>query len=321
MVETEKGYAPQNGYLRRVLENLSELCNDEMPEWELFEFEKLYDSSNISVREWNRIARVIRDKYDAYDGFVILHGTDTMAYTASALSFMLENLTKPVVLTGSQIPIGKVRSDARENLITSVLIAGAGRCSEVTLFFGGKLLRGNRSVKVSADELTAFDSPNAPYLASADIEVHYNEVPSPNSNGVFSVTELADDIPIAVLKVFPGIQFRLFDGIMTEQLKGLVLEAFGVGNVPQYEDSLLPLIRKAEKNGTVITVCTQCLRGSVHLGTYETSSALKEAGALSGYDMTVETAVTKLRYLFSKGYSTGRIKELMETNLRGELSK
>lgn len=321
MVETERGYAPRSGYLRRVLNNLTELCSDSMPEWDLVEFETLYDSSDISVPEWNRIAGVIRDNYGDYDGFVVLHGTDTMAYTASALSFMLEGLGKPVVLTGSQIPIGQVRSDARENLITSMLIAAEGKCPEVSLFFGGKLLRGCRATKVSSDDLDAFASPNLPELATAGIDVRYNEKYIRAPGNELRVTEFSDDLPIAVLKIFPGIQFRLFESIMTDQLKGLVLEAFGAGNVPGTEAAMLPLIRRAAENGTVITVCTQCLRGAVQLGTYEASASLREAGAVSGFDMTAEAAVTKLHYLFARGYRTSEICRLMETNLRGELTK
>ena len=271
--------------------------------------------------EWNHIAAVIAAHYDDYDGFVVLHGTDTMAYTASALSFMLENLSKPVVLTGSQIPIGAARSDARENLITSLLIAGEGAVPEVCLYFAGQLLRGNRATKLSSDELRAFDSPNFPALAAAGVDIRYRAELIRPAGEALRVTALRDDLPIAVLKIFPGIQFKLFEGIMTEQLRGLVLEAFGVGNLPQYDAELLPLIRKAAANGTVITVCTQCLRGSVRLGAYETSSALRAAGALSGYDMTVEAAVTKLRYLFSKGCDSAEIRRLMETDLRGELTK
>lgn len=321
MVETQRGYAPQPGYLRRVLDNITELFNETMPQWELKEFDRLYDSSDISAPQWNHIAGEISREYENYDGFVILHGTDTMAYTASALSFMLEGLQKPVVLTGSQIPIGKPRSDARENLIGALLIAGEGRCREVCLFFGGKLMRGNRATKVSADGLAAFDSPNFPLLAQAGIDIKYNSALFHQAEGPFHLTEMDDQLPIAVLKIFPGIQFRLFEGIMTERLRGLVLEAFGVGNIPQYDAGLLPVIKKAGDNGTVITVCTQCLQGSVQLGAYETSCALRSAGALSGYDMTVEATVTKLTYLLSKYADVALVKSQMEQNLAGELSR
>lgn len=321
MVDTGHGFAPKSGYLKGVLDAIPELRSADMPAWTLAEFPELLDSSNISVREWTQIADTVAENYGQYDGFVVLHGTDTMAYTASALAFMLEGLGKPVVLTGSQIPIGKLRSDARDNLITSVIIASQGRCPEVCLYFGGKLLRGCRSTKISADELIAFDSPNCPPLASADIDIRYNEKLIRPAGDRLTVTRFAADLPIAVLKIFPGIQFSLFEGIMTEKLKGLVLEAFGAGNIPQYDDGLLPAVRKAAANGTVITVCTQCPRGSVRLGAYETSSGLRAAGALSGYDMTVEAAVPKLYYLFGRGCGAEELRRLMETDLRGELTK
>lgn len=321
MVKTSLGYAPRSGYLKGTLSAINELFSPEMPDWELIEFETLLDSSNISVREWTQIARVIEENYRRFDGFVILHGTDTMAYTSSALSFMLDGLGKPVVLTGSQIPIGCVRSDARDNLITSLLIAAAGRCCEVCLYFGSRLLRGCRATKVSSDELIAFDSPNLPPLATADIDIRYNDRLIRPAGRELRVTEFASDMPIAVLKVFPGIQFSLFERIMTDELKGLVLEAFGVGNLPDYDGGLLPLVNRAAANGTVICVCTQCMRGSVRLGAYETSSALREAGAVCCYDMTAEAAVTKLRYLFARGYSPAAVRELMEDDLRGELTR
>lgn len=320
MVATETGYAPKAGYLKRLLGEMPELQSGEMPQWDIIEFSPLLDSSNVAAAEWKKMARTIEENYDKYDGFVVLHGTDTMAYTASALSFMLEGLTKSVILTGSQIPIGRVRSDAKENIISSLILAAEGRVPEVCLYFGNKLLRGCRAAKVSSDELIAFDSPNLPPLATFDIDVRYHERLIRLENGPLRVAELRDDIPIAVLKIFPGIQFSLFEGIMTEQLKGLVLEAFGVGNLPSYDSSLLPAVRKAAQNGTVICVCTQCLRGAVRLGTYETSNSLRESGAVSGCDMTVEAAVTKLAYLLSQDLPADEVRRLMETDLRGELT-
>ncbi|MBR2879719.1 MAG: asparaginase [Oscillospiraceae bacterium] len=321
MVETEDGYATKSGYLHRVLGSMSELFHSGMPQWELIEFEHICDSSNISIVDWSAMAHTIRDNYDIYDGFVILHGTDTMAYTASALSFMLEGLGKTVVLTGAQIPIGHARSDARDNLIGSIIIAGEGKVPEVCLYFGKTLLRGNRATKVSADEMEAFASPNFPPLATAGIEIRYIDALVRPRGEKLNVVDFAEELPIAVLKIFPGIQFKMFENIMTENLKALVIEAFCVGNIPQYDAELLPLISKAADNGTIIVVCTQCLRGKVQLGAYETSSALKRAGAVSGGDMTVEAAVTKLRYLFAKRCSSERIKKYMETDLRGELSE
>lgn len=319
MKNTEQGYAPVSGYLLGELNKIDDLNRDGMPKWDFVETDTLLDSSNISATEWNNMAKSIVDNYNLYDGFVILHGTDTMAYTASALSFILHGLDKPVVLTGSQIPLCEVRSDARDNLITSIIIAGEGKAEEVCLYFGGKLLRGNRSTKTSADHLVAFDSPNYPHLAEVGIEVKYNKGALGNFGGNLEYRPFSP-VPIGVLKVFPGIQFGLFESIITEKLSGVVLETFGAGNIPGGGDELLPIIKKAFKAGAVVTVCSQCVAGSVSLGTYETSSALKKAGAVSGKDMTTESAVAKLYHLFSMGYTTDRIKVLMEENLAGELT-
>ena len=319
MKNTEQGYAPVSGYLLGELNKIDDLNRDGMPKWDFVETDTLLDSSNISATEWNNMAKSIVDNYNLYDGFVILHGTDTMAYTASALSFILHGLDKPVVLTGSQIPLCEVRSDARDNLITSIIIAAEGKAKEVCLYFGGKLLRGNRSTKTSADHLVAFDSPNYPHLAEVGIEVKYNKGALGNFGGNLEYRPFSP-VPIGVLKVFPGIQFGLFESIITEKLSGVVLETFGAGNIPGGGDELLPIIKKAFKAGAVVTVCSQCVAGSVSLGTYETSSALKKAGAVSGKDMTTESAVAKLYHLFSMGYTTDQIKVLMEENLAGELT-
>jgi len=320
MVRTENGYAPRAGYLGTLLSGIAELRAPEMPAWDLLEMSPLLDSSNMTVREWNEIAERIADRYDRYDGFVILHGTDTMAYTASALSFMLEGLAKPVVLTGSQIPLCELRSDGRDNIITSLLIAAGARVHEVCLYFGGRLLRGNRAMKYSADGLLAFVSPNYPALAEAGIAIQYRGGALAPQAGPLHLQRL-ENVPIGVLKVFPGIQFELFDSIMTERLRGIVIETFGAGNIPGDANALLPIIRRAGANGTVLVVCSQCPQGTVSLGAYETSSALKRAGAVSGRDMTTEAAVAKLYYLFSCGYDRDRIKAEMERDLRGELTE
>lgn len=319
MKNTEQGYAPVSGYLLGELNKIDDLNRDGMPKWDFVEADTLLDSSNISAPEWNNMAKSIVNNYNLYDGFVILHGTDTMAYTASALSFILHGLDKPVVLTGSQIPLCEVRSDARDNLITSIIIAGEGKAKEVCLYFGGNLLRGNRSTKTSADHLVAFDSPNYPHLAEVGIEVKYNKGALGNFGGNLEYRPFSP-VPIGVLKVFPGIQFGLFESIITEKLSGVVLETFGAGNIPGGGDELLPIIKKAFKAGAVVTVCSQCVAGSVSLGTYETSSALKKAGAVSGKDMTTESAVAKLYHLFSMGYTSDQIKAKMEENLAGELT-
>lgn len=321
MKKTVKGYVPESRQFRANLQKMGELFNPDMPEWDFIEMDPLLDSSNISVNEWNKMGELIAENYEKYDGFVVLHGTDTMAYTASALSFMLEGLKKPVVLTGSQIPICETRNDARENLISSLMIAASDSLAEVALYFGGRLIRGNRSTKYSADGFAAFVSPNYPYLAEAGIEIKYNEqVMLHGREGEFRLRKL-DNIPIGVIKVFPGIQFELFESIMTEKLKGIVIETFGAGNIPGNGDALLPIIRKAYLNGTVMIVCSQCVNGSVSLGAYETSVGLKNAGAVNGYDITTEAAVAKLYYLFSCGYSAEEVKRLMEQDIAGEVTR
>lgn len=321
MIPSEDGYKPKEGYIETLFDKIKDLKSDKMPEFTFLEMSPLLDSSDMTVNEWNRIGQIISDKYNDYDGFVVLHGTDTMAYTSSALSFMLENLNKPVILTGSQIPLCEIRSDGLDNLITSLIIAEQGIVNEVCLYFGGKLIRGNRATKMSADGMRAFSSPNYPLLAEVGISVSYAQIKeSREVKGELSFCPFVD-VPIGVLKVFPGIRFPLFEGVMTEKLKGIVLETFGAGNIPGDNGSLLPIIKRAFDNGTVITVCSQCPQGAVALGAYKTSSPLKNAGAVSGYDMTTEAAVAKLYYLFSKGYSKEEIKAKMEENLCGELTR
>ena len=321
MVLTQHGYAPKKNYFSHLLDEIDDLKSEDVPQWDVVEFDPLLDSSNMSVDHWVMIGREIESRYNEYDGFVVLHGTDTMSYTASALSFMLENLNKPVILTGSQIPLCQIRSDGRDNLISSMIIAAEGVVKEVCLFFAGNLLRGNRSTKISADELVAFSSPNYPPLAVAGIDIKYNysALARPPHEGEFQLKEL-HQIPIGVLKFFPGIQFSLFEPIMTDKLRGIVLETFGAGNIPSDDNDLPLIIKKAFDKGSIVTVCSQCMQGTVKLGAYATSSPLKDAGAVSGYDMTTEAAVTKLYYLFSCDYTRDKIKELMETDLRGEMT-
>jgi len=320
MKKTEHGYAPVSGFFGGALAEIPDLSSDGVPEWELYEMSPLLDSSDMTVKEWNEIARVIYGNYDRFDGFVVLHGTDTMAYTASALSFMLEGLDKPVVLTGSQIPLSEVRSDGRDNLITSLIIAGEGVVREVSLYFSGRLLRGNRATKMSADDLVAFKSPNYPPLADVGITIRYNRAAIGGYPKTKRALRTLDNVPIGVLKVFPGIQFGLFESIMTDKLSGIVLETFGAGNIPSGGGELIPIIKRAFESGTVITVSSQCPSGTVSLGAYKTSNGLVAAGAVSALDMTTEAAVAKLYYLFSCGIDKERIKSLMEENLRGELT-
>jgi L-asparaginase len=323
MKKTESGYKPLPSFLESALRDIKDLYRAGFPRWELYEMSPLLDSSNMSVREWNSIASVIYEKYSDYSGFVVLHGTDTMAYTASALSFMLSCIDKPIILTGSQIPLSEIRSDGRDNLITSVMIAAEGIVREVALYFGGRLLRGNRAMKMSTDGLLAFDSPSYPHLAEAGISIKYNYdalLSRESSDGQLKLS-LFNSVPIGVLKIFPGIQFGLFEQIMTEKLSGIVLETFGAGNIPMGDGELFSIIKKAFSSGAIVAVCSQCPTGAVKLGEYETSSELLRAGAVSGTDMTTEAAVAKLYYLFSLGYDVEKIKSEMVRNVSGELTE
>ena len=321
MIRTANGFAPANGVLRKELSEIRDLSSPGMPAWDLVEFDPLLDSSNIAYEQWNQIANTIAASYERYDGFVVLHGTDTMAYSASALSFMLEGLDKPVVFTGSQIPLCELRSDGKDNLITSLMIAAGGMVHEVCLYFSGALLRGNRSTKISADGLIAFDSPNYPKLAKAGIDIEYHTDRLLQSGADSLKVSQMKKARLGVLKVFPGIQFGLFEPVVSNGLDGLILEAFGTGNIPGGDDSLAAMISEASENGTIVVVLTQCPQGTVRLGEYEAGAALVKAGAVSGGNMTTEAAVTKLNYLLSLGLSRDEVRALMEQPLRGELGQ
>ncbi len=325
MVSTENGYAPEKGVLAKELAAIRDLSSDSMPAWDLIEFDPLLDSSNVTHREWNKIADIITGSYGSYDGFIVLHGTDTMAYSASALSFMLEGLDKPVVFTGSQIPLCELRSDGRDNLIASMMIASEGVVKEVSLFFSNVLLRGNRSIKLSSDGLIAFQSPNLEPLATVGIDINYNYSLLLGSNisrapgTPLSVSHIKD-LSIGVIKLFPGINFNMFAPVASEGTDGLILETFGAGNIPSNDNTLPEVIKTALEHGTAIVVCTQCPKGSARLGTYETGAALKRAGVISGSDMTTEAAVTKLMWLLSRDISGDELRAAMESDIRGELS-
>lgn len=320
MVPGENGYVPSKSRLEDSLAAVSDLSKPGMPELEVIQFCPLLDSSNVSIPEWNQMGKTIADNYDKFDGFVILHGTDTMSYSASALSFMLENLDKPVIFTGAQIPLCEIRSDGYNNIVSSVVIAAEGRVREVCIYFDGKLIRGCRSTKISSDQFAAFASPNFGLLADVGITIEYHAQGGlPAKNGPFAFTAF-EEIPVGIIKMFPGIQIRLFESIMTKQLKGVVLETFGAGNIPSGSaGEMIPIIKKAYENGTLVVVCSQCVQGTVTLGTYETSKVLRDIGAVTGKNITTEAALTKLIYLFSRHYSIDQIRDKMAENLRGEI--
>lgn len=290
-------------------------------------FESPIDSSDMEPHYWVKIAKMISDNYDSYDGFVVLHGTDTMSYTASALSFMLENLGKPVIVTGSQLPIGKLRTDGKENLLTSIEIAAARNAQgepmvpEVCIFFQSDLMRGNRTTKINAEGFNAFRSYNFPPLAKAGIHIKYEThlIRRPDPNKPFKAHYLLDN-NVVFLTLFPGIREEIAD--LVSQVKGLkavILKTYGAGNAPQRPWLVSRLKRMTEK-GMIVVNITQCSKGRVEMGLYETSLQLLEAGVLNGYDATPESMITKLMFLLGHGFTREEIVEKMNQSLRGEIS-
>ena len=314
------GYEPAPGFLAQQMAKLAALDSDAMPHFKVHEYQPLLDSANMSPADWVKLGRDIMANYHRYDGFIVLHGTDTMAFSASALSFMFQNLGKPIVFTGSQIPLCEVRTDARENLITSLLIAAGEPIPEVCLFVGHRLLRGNRATKVSARQFLAFRSPNYPALGEAGVEltVHRQRfLPAPRDSVAFNEVGGAQ---VADLRIFPGITPETLRSFLRPPLEGAVLHTYGVGNAPDRPE-LLAVLRRASERGVVLVNCTQCLEGSVRMGAYATGSALADAGVVSGYDMTPEAALTKLYYLLSHDLDPDEVRRQMQENLRGELTR
>ncbi|MFC3031322.1 asparaginase [Pseudoalteromonas fenneropenaei] len=320
MKQSSRGYVPVAGYLTQTVQQNAEFTREEMPLFDIHEYCPLIDSSDMSPAHWQLIADDIKAKYQDYDGFVVLHGTDTMAYTASALSFMLENLTKPVIVTGSQIPLSQLRSDGQVNLLNAMFLAANYPIAEVSLFFNNQLFRGNRATKAHADGFDAFASPNLPPLAQSGINIQLIEGRlSPYVDQALRVTPVSAQ-PIAVLYLYPGISVKLVKTMLESDIKALILLSFGVGNAPQ-DSEFLAALKAACERGVVIINLTQCIKGQVNMGGYATGNALLNCGILSGYDMTVEACLTKLHYLFSQNLELETIRHLMQDNLRGELTR
>ncbi len=308
---------------------------EEVPELKKFgctidtcSFDPLIDSSDVQPSFWVRLTSLIKENYSEYDGFVVLHGTDTMSFTASALSFMFENLAKPVVLTGSQLPIGMLRTDGKENLISSIEIASAvdgeghPMVPEVCIYFESQLYRGNRTTKYNAENFRAFRSANYPVLADVGIHIKYNTslIRYPQNWDEDLRISQKLDTRVAVLKIFPGITPEVVDAILNmEGLRGVVLETFGSGNAPTAE-WFVSRIKDAVHRGLVVLNVTQCHAGKVDMDAYATGVALKKEGVISGFDSTTEAALTKMFFALGQSESLCKVKELLHSNLRGEIS-
>ena len=323
MRRSENGYQPQAGYLEQQMAEMGELLQPPMPEFKVIEHDPPIDSSNMTPAIWSDIANNIVENYLSFDGFVVLHGTDTMAYSASALAFMLRGLDKPVIFTGAQLPLGQIRNDARENLKTAMMLAANYRVPEVSLFFGDHLYRGCRSTKISATRFDAFDSPNFPPLATVGTSMEiFNDRIRFQPDGTdqrlgFTPIESAE---IATFRLFPGNSTDVLEHFLARPLRGLILETYGDGNGPTNDPGFVRVLRQAADSGVVILGCTQCLHGGMTQSSYATGTALTKAGVVPGRDMTVEACLTKMLFLLSQKLSVDEIRVQLENNLAGELT-
>ena len=294
-----------------------------------YTFAPLIDSSDVAPSNWIMLASLIEERYDDYDGFVILHGTDTMAYSASALSFMIEGLTKPVIFTGSQLPIGAPRTDGKENLISSVEIAaskdedGHATVPEVCICFDNVLMRGNRTTKINSDNFRAFRSENCPPLAEAGISIRYNDtlIRKPIGWNHKPIFHKRLDTRVSILKIHPGITQQVAEGILCgEESRAVIIETYGAGNAPS-RSWFLDIVKKASDMGKILLNVTQCIAGSVNMDIYATGKCLKELGVVNGYDSTTESALAKLFHLMGRNENNEDVKTSLMVNLRGEISK
>ncbi|MBY0544602.1 MAG: asparaginase [Gammaproteobacteria bacterium] len=322
MVKTPQGYQPIPGLLKKHMAQMPECKHPAMPRYDLLEYAELLDSADTSPKDWNTIAHDIASRYEQYDAFLVLHGTDTMAYTASALSFLFENLSKPIIFTGSQVPLVEAHTDARENLINAMLIAGNYAVPEVCVFFNNILLRGNRTRKTNAYGFDAFSSPNFPTLGEVGITISIKSDLLLQPNPTLTMhSQPVKKQKIAKFSFFPGADLDLLATLIEQPLQALILETYGVGNAPVKQAPLLKLLESAYKKDIILLNATQCLKGSVDMQSYATGQALAERGVMSCYDMTPESIIAKLYYLLSlSSLDTVTRKAQFQTSLRGEVS-
>ena len=322
MKPTSQGLIPQPGYLAEKMRQIEELGEPTMPEFGILEYDPVIDSADMTTEHWSRMADDIASRHDQYDGFVVLHGTDTMAYTASALAFMLPGLRKPVLLTGSQLPLAQARNDARENLKTAMMLAADFEIPEVCLFFGDKLFRGCRTTKVSTSRLDAFESPNFPPLGviESNIEIRTDLIRRPPDTAGPLQAQSLNPAEIATYRLYPGMSLAILRNLLQPPLRALVLEAYGSGNGPALNGEFLQIATDGSRRGMVVVLCTQCRHGRLDPACYATGKALLETGAVSAHDMTLEATLTKLMFLFTHESQPERVRRQFQENLVGEIT-
>ncbi|HZW11716.1 MAG TPA: type I asparaginase [Noviherbaspirillum sp.] len=320
MTQTPHGYAPMPDFAS-VLAALLDAQGEDVPAYTLHAYATPIDSSNATPQDWQMIGRDIAAHYHDYDGFVVLHGTDTMAYTASALSFMLQGLHKPVIVTGSQIPLRTARSDAQQNLVGALQLAASEAVNEVGIYFNHRLLRGNRATKVSIDRLAAFDSPNYPWLAEVGIDVRFNHpalLPRAEKEK-FELPEYRAQ-PVLPVRFVPGLPLQAVQAMLDLKPAAIILQCYGAGNIPDRNPALLDMLRRANDAGTVLVACSQSPQGAVSIGTYAAGAGMAAAGVIGAHDMTFEAIYAKLHHLFALELPIDEVKRALVRDLSGELT-
>jgi len=303
MRTSDRGYEPVDGFADLLSRRLQGRTLTPLPDYDLIELETLIDSANVSPGDWRMMADIIIKHHAKYDGFVILHGTDTMAYSASALSFLLLGLNKPVIFTGAQIPLIELRNDAFSNIVTSLILAAKPEIREVCVYFNGRIMRGNRCRKLKSNGFDAFDTPNYSWLGTVGINIDINDsLLMPAINAEFHDKPFEDNA-VSMFKLYPGIDGQVFRGLLdVSELKALIVLSYGVGNPPNSNKSLIDFLSDAINKGVVVVNVSQCIEGSVHQGSYETGHTFNKIGVVPGKDLTLEAAFTKLHFLISRGY-------------------
>lgn len=320
MTQTGHGYAPMPDFTA-VLSSLLGRHDDALPRYTLHTYAAPIDSANAVPRDWQNIARDIAARYDDYDGFVVLHGTDTMAYTASALSYMLQGLRKPVILSGSQIPLDMPRSDATGNLIAALQLAASDAVNEVAVYFNGRLLRGNRTVKLSTERMEAFDSPNYPWLAEVGIHIRFNRaalLPRADKER-FVLPDYAERL-VLPLRFVPGLSLRAVQALLDLKPHAVVLQCYGAGTVPDSDPALIDMLARAHAAGTVLVACSQAPHGRVAIGTYAAGAGMTAAGVIGAHDMSFEAIYTKLHHLLALRLSADGVRDTFMHDISGELT-